>query len=601
MDKDKYWRTVCPDGVTFYAFPDNPRCIVDVDINDDVTTLKLSSQFNAKYYDLTTCKKSFPQIETIVIGKNVTIVEILNETFPNVKNVISESKAFRSGNVLIRNDNDFSGGYALLNTFCKKDGEKIDLKKVEIIRKNAFVGCDSANVINTGDVRFCNVGALSGYNAIDKLPLVDGARMLGPVMTSYSPVIPAATKTINPDIDFTGKSINVFDIKIIKNIAPEKMPESVYIDSTEAISPIEIYNVLNCNLKYVSINPDNPYYKSVDGVIYSSDLSYLIKCPSGRTGTFRMPNGVKTIGARAFMNAALSTVVISDSVVNIEEYAFSGSDIERVIFGRNVSYIGENMFSNCLNLKDIKIPPQIKKICREAFYSISPNTEIEFSEGIEEICSLAFRFNKKIGKSITLPSSIRKLEKLSLANATHVNVTTHDGMLPEGFFGAINSNRDDLKGGLFTYLTIDGQEFVIPSYNQCANEMDLYFKFLPFDPKCIWNMYKSISDTKQRVNFILSVYSDIHDEGIKNNIKTELKQMQQAIIKWLYKPERHDICSLEDKRKNLIKFLSLGVASVATLKKLITMCDDNDDVTMKAYALDMLNNSREKPNNTYTL
>ena len=585
MNNEMLWKTSCQEGVTFYSLPDNPRCAVDLDIDDNVTELKFinhenrNSGFNVMRYRLTNCDKVFPQVETIFIDKNVTIIEILNKIFPNVKTVISESKTFCSGNVLIRNDADQSGGYELLNTFCKKSGEEINLKRVKTIRKNAFDGCNSANIINTDEIRICNTGAFSGYNAIDRLPMVDGARMIGPAMVSFSSVIPKVTKAISSGIDFTGKSVSVSDIRVIQYIHSEKMPESVYIDDVGAIPPIHIYGALRFGVKYVNINPDNPYYKSVDGVIYSSDGTYLMKCPAGMTGIFRIPDGVKTIGARAFMGAHLNTVIFSDSVTDIEEYAFSHSYIEHVVFGKTTSYIGENMFTNCLKLKDIKIPSQIKKICDSAFYPISSKlTEVEFSDGIEEICSNAFRFSPGAEKCITLPSSIKKLGKLGLANVGHINVTTRKGMLPEGLFGAINASSSESKDRVITYLTIDGHEYILPFYNAHAAEMDLYFKFLPFDPKRIWNIYQFISDNKKRISFMLFTYSTIDDEEIKNNIKEELKNMQNATVKWLYKANR---C-------NLLKFLSLGVASESTLKKLIQMCDANNDITMKAYVLDAM-------------
>lgn len=609
MSKERLWKTSCQEGVTFYSLPDNPRSAVDLDIDDDVTELKFinheshNSGFNVMFYRLADCNKIFPQIETIFIGKNVTIIEILNKTFPNVKKVISESRTFRSGNVLIRNEIDQSDRYELLNTFCKKDGEEINLKKTRTIRKNAFDGCNSANIINAEEIRICNTGAFSGYDAIDRLPIVDGARMIGPVMVSFSEIIPKETKAISSDIDFIGKSVSVSDIRIIQYIHSEKMPESVYIDDIGVIPPIHIYGALKYGVKYVNINPDNLYYKSVDGVIYSSDGTYLMKCPAGRTGILHIPDGVKTIGAQAFTGTHLNTVIISDTVTDIEEYAFSHSYIEHIVFGKNISYIGENMFTNCLKLKDIKIPSQIRKICDSAFYPISSKlAEVEFSDGIEEICSNAFRFSPGAEKCITLPPSIKKLGKLGLANVGHLTVTTHKGMLPEGLFGAINANSSESKDRAITYLTIDGHDYILPFYNAYAAEMDLYFKFLPFDPKRIWNVYQSISDNKKRISFMLFTYSTIGDENIKNNIKEELKNMQNATVKWLYKTTRYDSKnSFNEKRENFIKFLSLGVASESTLKKLIQMCDANNDTTMKAYVLDAMKRLTETKKETYQL
>lgn len=109
-------------------------------------------------------KKRFPQIERIYIADSVMSIRIPNKMFPNVKEIISDSKSFQSGNLLIRK----ALGACLFNTFCKKTDELIDLNGVETIADNAFDGCESSNIINAGGIKEVSFGRLQYAKQAEK-------------------------------------------------------------------------------------------------------------------------------------------------------------------------------------------------------------------------------------------------------------------------------------------------------------------------------------------------------------------------------------------------------------------------------------------------
>ena len=87
-------------GVTFYI-AERGKC-VDVDIDDDVTTLTFARMRNvsisnlqygvfAPSYFLRDVKKQFPNIKEIVIEQGVDDIDISNMMFPNVRRVSSRS------------------------------------------------------------------------------------------------------------------------------------------------------------------------------------------------------------------------------------------------------------------------------------------------------------------------------------------------------------------------------------------------------------------------------------------------------------------------------------------------------------------------------
>ncbi len=61
-------------------------------------------------------------------------------------------------------------------------------------------------------------------------------------------------------------------------------------------------------------------------------------------------------------NSNVKNVVIPDSVISIDDWAFCDSDIESIVIGKNVEYIGYCAFYCCYDLKSISIPASVKEM-----------------------------------------------------------------------------------------------------------------------------------------------------------------------------------------------------------------------------------------------
>lgn len=101
------------------------------------------------------------------------------------------------------------------------------------------------------------------------------------------------------------------------------------------------WNMYKCSsLKNIFVEKDNPYYYDIDGVLFQKKT--LIAFPQGRTGTYKIPNGIKKIGNHAFKSCRIS----------------------KVIFPHSLQEIGQNAFYECNNIKEFILPPSIKKVYR---------------------------------------------------------------------------------------------------------------------------------------------------------------------------------------------------------------------------------------------
>jgi hypothetical protein len=142
------------------------------------------------------------------------------------------------------------------------------------------------------------------------------------------------------------------------------------------------------SLTAIEVDPANPAYSSLDGVLFDKSQTALIQCPGGKAGSYSIPNSVTSIGHRAFASCtSLSNVVIGNSVTYIGHGAFSGctsltsiavdsanptySSLDGVLFDKSqttllrcpygkagsysipnsVTNIGDGAFSGCTSLR----------------------------------------------------------------------------------------------------------------------------------------------------------------------------------------------------------------------------------------------------------
>lgn len=75
-----------------------------------------------------------------------------------------------------------------------------------------------------------------------------------------------------------------------------------------------------CNhLMNIYVNSSNNYFTSIDGVLYSKDKSTLRMFPTGRTGSFSIPDYVSSVGSMAFKYTNLEELTIPNSLYNFDD------------------------------------------------------------------------------------------------------------------------------------------------------------------------------------------------------------------------------------------------------------------------------------------
>jgi hypothetical protein len=107
----------------------------------------------------------------------------------------------------------------------------------------------------------------------------------------------------------------------------------------------------------IEVDPYNPFFSSINGVLFDKNKTILISCPVKKKGEYVIPDSVQEIGDSAFcMCADLSKIVIPKSVITVGWAAFLGcTGLSEITFPASVSNLGCNVLDRCTDLRRITI------------------------------------------------------------------------------------------------------------------------------------------------------------------------------------------------------------------------------------------------------
>lgn len=131
--------------------------------------------------------------------------------------------------------------------------------------------------------------------------------------------------------------------------------------------------VLNSSmLKTISVDADNTVYSSYDGILYSKDITTLVRIPTNYSDSITIQSGVVTIGRNAAYNCkSQSPVSIPSGVTTIENNAFAYSSIKGLILPLSLRTIGNNAFAYCSDMQFVRFPVYVTSVGEGAFRGCS--------------------------------------------------------------------------------------------------------------------------------------------------------------------------------------------------------------------------------------
>ena len=161
-------------------------------------------------------------------------------------------------------------------------------------------------------------------------------------------------------------------------------------------------------LEEINVQQGNPYWKSVDGVLYSADGTTLQKWPAAKyAGNVTIPEGVVQTAISSFDHVeSLASVDFPSSFRTLGEATFwLCSNATGFNFKEGLENIDEGAFTQCKSVEKIILPSSTKVIGHSAFYMCEKMASIHLNEGLTTIGNNVFS-QCKVLKSITLPTTL---------------------------------------------------------------------------------------------------------------------------------------------------------------------------------------------------
>lgn len=580
-----YSQTEHDKAIFYFDVLHNECC--DIDIQEEADCLVLGNEKEKCFYKLSDVDKVFPQVKTLYIGPKVMDIAIRNSMFPNMEKVISDNPMFASGNMLVRH-------HILLNAFYQTDDAVIDLKDVFLIKAFAFNGCRAKKFINTTDIKVCSEKTFAGSALLkdNPQPIITAGSILVKVAEDADEIkIPEYITMVMPDVRFR----NVHKLylpglthPVVTTVRMDDAPPVRAFKNSCDYSDTVGMTFKTC--KEFEIIGEGAY-KSVDGIIYSADMSILVKCPAGREGKIVIPDGVVEIAPGAFSNSCIQEVVFPDSLRKIGMSAFAFCKrLERVDFGRGLKEIGDydnnNCFRSCSKISSLDIPEQVKFISPFAFQKCKQLKTLILHEGIEYIEDSVFADSKI--EAVEFPASLKRIGMYAFLDTSQIVLNS----IPDGLVSSISYDNV-----INTYTTKHYTELIFKS--------DDFHAFLP--KSISWNHFEEYDSNPEKVKDTVLCrlanepsyeYNTAFAEYRYNKnqkIKEYLKKNSKEIIQWLI--------DLSDE-KRLIYFLQSGLVDKndvgQIVDKILNSNLENKSV-IAAYALNGQKTEQKEENIAFAL
>lgn len=170
-------------------------------------------------------------------------------------------------------------------------------------------------------------------------------------------------------------------------------------------------------LSQISVDAENKNFKSVDGVLFDSDLTKLYKYPAAK------------------VNAEYS---VPASIKIIDDYAFSGSKLDNVSLAEGLNEIRRGAFDDCRSLKNIEIPETVYTIGMFAFQNCASLFAISIPDHVDQLRSFCFGYCSSL-RECHLGSSVKDIDGSAFSGAVSLqsfsvseknpNFAVQDGIL----------------------------------------------------------------------------------------------------------------------------------------------------------------------------
>lgn len=200
-----------------------------------------------------------------------------------------------------------------------------------------------------------------------------------------------------------------------------RCPALTSISISNSVSAIGERAFASCaKLGSINVDPSNPSFSSVNGVLFDKTQTTLLQFPAAKILAYTVPNSVSHIGDSAFYGcASLLGVTLPDTLSDIGKSAFElCSKLPNINLPDGLLQIPDRAFYRCASLTNIVIPNSVTNIGNSAFFLTRPSSLV-IPNSVISIGDHAFAETGSFG-SVTIPDSVTSLGEFAFVDCTYL-------------------------------------------------------------------------------------------------------------------------------------------------------------------------------------
>ncbi len=152
-------------------------------------------------------------------------------------------------------------------------------------------------------------------------------------------------------------------------------------------------------LENIYVVEENPYYQSINGVLFNKEYNAVVKYPEGRTDSeYFIPEGTLQIWKFSFAHCNnLVKLILPDGITCIKEYSFDRClSLAEINLPDSITRIGFYAFCSCESLNNIVIPQGISQIEEKTFIGCDSLSSITIPENVKIINDPFYEKNENL-------------------------------------------------------------------------------------------------------------------------------------------------------------------------------------------------------------
>lgn len=125
------------------------------------------------------------------------------------------------------------------------------------------------------------------------------------------------------------------------------------------VESIDLFGYMEGERPALRVAADNPYFTTVDGILFDKAMETLLYFPSDWAGAYSVPESVKSIEAEAFSGSTLTQVTLPEGLRELGDCAiFHCDNLTSITLPKSLDSLGYGALQENAGLTEVRISPE---------------------------------------------------------------------------------------------------------------------------------------------------------------------------------------------------------------------------------------------------